>query len=268
MKKYESINMNPKLIKHGGRKAIKTSIDELKQHIIEFSKKYLEEDEVNEYLNYEPDYNYCPYTGLILAIYGLGETLLNKDVYNLYMENVDTSKKNDLIGFRTLDNGFTFLGISGCADYNNASYFIIYYDGKNIRGYVPKYGNTVIVDCKGFENEFGEQWEAEEKHYKKWYKSPELFNLTNDEIKKVNEQIKIDCDNSFSIFLDKLEKKDINIPKFKFGQNITFEEFKKIPAPIAYRLANGYPLSGQIGYADDINWAAIETDIKARIEVY
>ncbi|MDF2880019.1 MAG: hypothetical protein K0R54_576 [Clostridiaceae bacterium] len=55
-------------------------------------------------------------------------------------------RKNDdndcLIGYQTLDNGFTFLGALSGFEWEYPVFFIIYWDGENLRGYVPEKGNV------------------------------------------------------------------------------------------------------------------------------
>ena len=55
------------------------------------------------------------------------------------------SGKDDLKGlwgFNTLPNGLSFLGIQAGGDWEIPVFFIIYWDGKRLRGYVPNNGNT------------------------------------------------------------------------------------------------------------------------------
>lgn len=41
-----------------------------------------------------------------------------------------------------MDNGFTFLGVTAGGDWEEPVFFIIYFDGKGLRGYIPENGNT------------------------------------------------------------------------------------------------------------------------------
>ena len=61
-------------------------------------------------------------------------------------ENFECTKENasryeDLVGFRTLSNGLTFLGCMAGGDWEVPVFFVVYSDGKKLRGYVPKSGN-------------------------------------------------------------------------------------------------------------------------------
>ncbi len=44
-------------------------------------------------------------------------------------------------GFHQLDNGLTFLGVTCGGDWETPVYFILYWDGAKIRGYIPTDGN-------------------------------------------------------------------------------------------------------------------------------
>ena len=46
------------------------------------------------------------------------------------------------LGFRELDNGFSFLGACCGNDWEFPVFVVIYFDGKDLRGYVPKRGNS------------------------------------------------------------------------------------------------------------------------------
>lgn len=46
-----------------------------------------------------------------------------------------------LMGYRTLKNGMNILGLCAGGDWEEPVFFILYWDGKKIRGYVPTKGN-------------------------------------------------------------------------------------------------------------------------------
>lgn len=62
------------------------------------------------------------------------------DDYGGYI-NCPTGKKS-LSGYHTLDNGFTFYGCMAGGDWESPILFIVYWDGKMLRGYIPSKGNT------------------------------------------------------------------------------------------------------------------------------
>ena len=46
-----------------------------------------------------------------------------------------------ITGFHILPNGLTYLGVTAGGDWEIPLFFIIYYDGERLRGYIPKDGN-------------------------------------------------------------------------------------------------------------------------------
>lgn len=59
---------------------------------------------------------------------------------------------NNLVGYHTLDNDFTFLGVGGFSEWHAITpmFTIIYWNGKKIRAYTPTYGNAINRDFKCF----------------------------------------------------------------------------------------------------------------------
>lgn len=241
MTKYKSINMNPSLIRKGGRKALKMSKEEVKEamysYVMKNHKDILEECMVNGDEKPDIDDFLCSLVDC---------DIFSKDVYPCYIEN--WMDYEGLANWNTLSNGFTFFGVYGGPDWTGPIFYILYWDGKKIRGYVPRYGNTVNVDCKGFENMIGEYWEPKESDYKKWFKSSQIQTLTSDEREKINR-------------LNNWNKEKSNV--LPLIGPISFSQFKELSANIAYRIANGYPLQ-----EDDFDWDAIKEDIMSRIELF
>lgn len=65
-------------------------------------------------------------------------------------ENIDAepvfATENDIVGYHSLDNGLSFLGVRAGGDWESPVFFIIYWDGKDLRGYIPKDGNSYNTD--------------------------------------------------------------------------------------------------------------------------
>lgn len=60
------------------------------------------------------------------------------------LENFDLGDQDGsdpLVGFQTNSSGLTYLGIFAGGDWEFPVYFIVYWDGKKLRGYVPTDGN-------------------------------------------------------------------------------------------------------------------------------
>lgn len=69
-------------------------------------------------------------------------------------------------GFVTLDNGFTFFGMSAGGDWEYPVYLIIYWDGKKLRGYIPTDGNPWNTSTK---MAYGNDEDDDRKNIKKRY---------------------------------------------------------------------------------------------------
>lgn len=54
----------------------------------------------------------------------------------------DFLNASDILGFKVLSNGMPYLGCNAGGDWEHPLYFIIYWDGTSLRGYIPKDGNT------------------------------------------------------------------------------------------------------------------------------
>jgi hypothetical protein len=60
---------------------------------------------------------------------------------DLYLNSVQHDGQRYL-GYNTLGNGLSYLGVNAGGDWETPVFFMLYWDGKSIRGYVPKDGNT------------------------------------------------------------------------------------------------------------------------------
>jgi len=106
------------------RKFVKITIDELKKKIDKaFSK------------------NGWGYKTLTTKV----ESDLSKVDFDCENESIDTCYLDGfehLIGYHSLDNGLSFLGVNGGGDWEYPLFYLIYWDGKALRGYIPKEGNS------------------------------------------------------------------------------------------------------------------------------
>lgn len=72
---------------------------------------------------------------------------VEKDLNKVNFDTENTEYKEGegynegITGFRTLPNGLTILGVTAGGDWESPLYYIIYYDGKGLRGYIPTKGN-------------------------------------------------------------------------------------------------------------------------------
>jgi hypothetical protein len=53
-----------------------------------------------------------------------------------------------IVGWRTHENGLPYFGVIAGGDWELPVFFIVYWDGKELRGYVPTDGNTWNTDTK------------------------------------------------------------------------------------------------------------------------
>lgn len=127
--------------KSSGRFSVKITKEELKDKIVDLLLKHEHIHEHNEgkIKNNRNDIEelekfFC-YVGHIFRF--LTPTI-DKDLSKVSFDTENFTCN----GFQTLDNGFTFLGCSAGGDWEHPLFFIIYFDGKKLRGYIPKEGNT------------------------------------------------------------------------------------------------------------------------------
>lgn len=137
---HRFINDDVKL-KKGGRKAVKLTVHELEQKMIQAAQQF-DEDIVDEWE----------------ALCTLIEEDPHDDLkYLINTENITADASEDfgtiiqgqsLVSSRTLENGLTFYGFEMGGDWEYPVFAICYYDGKKIRFYIPSYGNPVNLDFK------------------------------------------------------------------------------------------------------------------------
>lgn len=79
-------------------------------------------------------------------------------------ENFGMTGNGQILGYHTLPNGLTFLGCLAGGDWEYPVTFIVYWDGKRLRGYVPMNGNPWNTDTK---EAFGNNKNADLKNARK-----------------------------------------------------------------------------------------------------
>jgi len=132
------------------------SISELEAKI---DKAFVEDDPKNPYCNKSDAFS----THVMLE-------KLGKDLkVSFDFENFEMGGK-ELMGYTTLSNGFTFCGMSAGGDWEYPVFFVVYWDGKKLRGYVPTEGNPWNTDTK---TAYGNDEDADGYNaHKRW---PDLF---------------------------------------------------------------------------------------------
>ena len=79
-----------------------------------------------------------------------------------------THSEEPPVGIRTISNGLTFLGVYAGGDWEHPIFFILYPDGKDLRGYIPKKGNHWNKKTK---EAYGNDEDSDPED---WYDDPEL----------------------------------------------------------------------------------------------
>ena len=77
-----------------------------------------------------------------------------KDLYKVEFSEENLEWENDtgyagletITGFNTLPNGLSYLGICCGGDWEQPLFYIVYYDGLKLRGYIPTEGNHWNTD--------------------------------------------------------------------------------------------------------------------------
>lgn len=124
------------------RYAVPISIPDLKIKILTALNKYLEEEGEDLISMEELEKDSSCQMHHIIDMTKEVQTDLAKcafDTENIFI--ADTDGVGDLLGFKTLDNGFTFLACLAGGDWEQPVYFIIYWSGTCLRAYIPSKGN-------------------------------------------------------------------------------------------------------------------------------
>jgi DNA 3'-phosphatase len=91
---------------------------------------------------------------------------LNFDFENLSEKSGEFSN-SDFVGYHELENGLSFLGIMAGGDWETPVFFIIYWDGKALRAYIPTDGNPWNTDTH---EAYGNDEDADVKNIRKRYR--------------------------------------------------------------------------------------------------
>ena len=125
------INTGEKLIRKGGCKAKKTSLQDFKEKIL----AVIDKSRCTEY-------GYFSMSQFMSVLPQVRKDILKIqfDFENSFIEPEDWMGHINLVGFHELH--IPFLGCMAGGDWEEPVFFIIYHDGKKFRGYVPICGNV------------------------------------------------------------------------------------------------------------------------------
>jgi hypothetical protein len=146
------------MVENGGIKTVPITPERLWEEIIARISYLLEDDTewLNEIMESYKDDEYDYHKQTIVKVLFHQDKALQKDLgiqvdfENLEVEEdlMDGIQGESLVGFHTLNNNFTFLGIEAGGDWECPVFIILYYDGNRIKAYVPSYGNCFNLDFK------------------------------------------------------------------------------------------------------------------------
>ena len=124
------------------------SIEQLQQHILDVVRTTPDfEDDFDENASENEKYDYW-IDDNAHSLAGATPTM-EKDLGKVDFSSENASIKpsygkefGDIVGFHTLPNGVPYLGVVAGGDWECPLLFVIYWDGKELRGYVPTDGNS------------------------------------------------------------------------------------------------------------------------------
>jgi hypothetical protein len=102
------------------------------------------------------------------------------------MENTEWETSywgNPKVGYQKLPNGLSYFGVVAGGDWESPVFFIIYWDGKQLRGYIPKDGNPWN---KNTHEAYGNDDDADREAFKKIYEE-ELKKIPEDQVNEALE---------------------------------------------------------------------------------
>lgn len=144
-----------------GRKATKITTDELREKVFAFMKK--NPNYAKEFENGKTPKGYK-----VASFFGYAHEKVKEDISKIFFDfensESDDEYKGDkkdpesFMGLHTLDNGFTFWGMWAGGDWEYPVFFIVYWDGKGLRGYIPEDGNAFN---KVFRTAYGSEGEKD-----------------------------------------------------------------------------------------------------------
>lgn len=161
---------------------------------------------------------------------------LRKDLSKILFETENCMYDYDgLSGLHTLDNGLTFLGFVAGGDWELPVFSIVYWDGKDLRGYTPLSGNIFNPVSK---TAFGSEEERE------YGTEQSQLPLSNKEISKIKKVL--------------TEARSSETQKIAKEISVLATEYDRYRAYSRIKI-----LFNEV----DFNWDRIESDIRNRIEV-
>lgn len=157
------LNNDVSKVKHGGRQAKRISMDEFKKKLLDFIVKYNPTNKIDEATFLASSDPIDGRTNSCSLLWCLCEAIENDSTVNKDLKKIEFQHDNgtayripnsdfypdEFIGLHMTKTGLPFLGMSSCGDEEWVEvFFILYFDGTKMRGYVPYYTNTYNPNTK------------------------------------------------------------------------------------------------------------------------
>ena len=129
-------------IKEGGRTAPKMTPSELEDEFKKVWDKYNTEDQ---------PYRLCRFIYNMLHYNKKGNSpykILNKFYDDMSKINIDSENMESIGDIRITKSGIPYVLCFKCGDWECSVLFMVYFDGKNVRGYIPTKGNCINTKTK------------------------------------------------------------------------------------------------------------------------
>lgn len=151
-------------IPENSRTAAKISTTELWHLLVEAAKKCKDKwhmyDLTDDYEEYSDDKAYN-----VIGCLTAYDDIVNADnEFNIDNENIEP----EWVGLKSTDDGIAFLAFGMGGDWELPSFCFLYYDGENIRMYIPRRGNGVNLDTMtaiGSEQDADENFDGDFEDY-------------------------------------------------------------------------------------------------------
>lgn len=133
-RKHYHVNMDASIIKKDGRTAPKMTIGDFKNKLDSITSRYREEKTMkpSNFL-----YSFCRYPDPKEHPF-MGQ--FKKDMEKIHVDGENCEMIGDV---RQTTTGIPYILAYKGGDWESPVCFIVYWDGKNIRGYIPEYGNAI-----------------------------------------------------------------------------------------------------------------------------
>lgn len=210
------------------------TVDILKEKIQEAINKYCEESNF-----YQDLYHNHP--------------IINKDLSKVNFDTENFWEPTEepfgdykaLLGYNTLPNGMAYVGFQAGGDWQYPPFFLYYFDGKNLRGYIPKNGNAWNYKTN---EAIGNDHDEDAKFLKKYLPIDDADPDDDPEIDSSDADVLIDIELMKEDIQERIlpkSNKEVKVNYSKFGKQVYEAYFKTLEASKLGFKVNLTRLSGE-----------------------